>query len=174
MGRADGRVGRRELQITTMQTGYELFVRRWAWLFPLTFLCHILEEYYGGFHHWIARVIGAELSPLQFLNLNAMFWIVMTVGITAAMLVPLCRWLAAIFAVTVTLNATLHLIGSVVTMTYSPGAVTGTILWLPLGTYTLFLAYKHFTRVQFAAFIIVGIILHLMVLMLAFNASRAQ
>ena len=155
-----------------MNTGYDLFVRRWAWLFPLTFLFHIIEEYYGGFYHWIARLIGAELSPSQFLNLNTFFWLVMAAGTLAAMLVPFLRWLALMFAAMVTINGSAHLIGSIVTTSYSPGVITGTLLWLPLGVYTLRLAYRNLGRAQFILVILLGTVLHLMVLMLAFNMAN--
>jgi hypothetical protein len=161
-----------------MQQGrnnYDLFVKRWTWLFPFTFLFHILEEYYGGFPHWVARVFGAELSPSQFLNFNTFFWVVMAVGTLAAMLIPFLRWFALMFAAMVTINGSAHLIGSVATMSYSPGVITGTILWLPLGVYTLRLAYKNLERAQFFLVILLGTVLHLMVLMLAFNmANRSQ
>lgn len=139
------------------QPGYDLFVRRWAWLFPFTFVFHIFEEYFGSFHQWIARVIGAELSQPQFLNMNVFFWLVMAVGIAAAM---------------VALNGSLHLIFSIVTASYSPGVISGTVFWLPLGGYTLYLASKHFGRAQFFLLVLLGIVLHFMVLMLAFNMAN--
>ena len=171
MGRTDDRVGKREI-LVDMQNNYDLFVRRWAWLFPFTFLFHINEEYYCGFSQWIARFTGVEVSPSQFLNLDVFFWLVMTAGIAASMLAPSVRWLAATFATVVFINGLTHLVGSSMTISYSPGMITGTIFWLPLGGYTLLLANKYLGRAQFTSSVITGILLHTIILILVFNAGK--
>lgn len=44
-----------------------------VWLFPVTYLCHIAEEYWGGegFYRWVARAAGAKLTAADFVTLNA-------------------------------------------------------------------------------------------------------
>lgn len=154
-----------------MNTGYDLFVRRWAWLFPVIYIFHILEEYFGGFYAWLARVVGVT-PPLQFPKWDALFLAVMIAGIAVAMLRPSWRWLALIFALASAMNGLTHLIAGILTMSYSPGVISGAVFWLPLGGYTLYLAYKGLRPAQFVLGICGGIVLHLAVCALVINAVR--
>ncbi len=151
-------------------TGYDLFVKRWMWLFPAIYLFHMLEEYYGGFYTWLARLIEAEPPPLQFPVLDTFFLIVMIAGIAAAIVMPFCRWLAVTFALASAMNGLTHLIAGILTMSYSPGVISGAIFWLPLGGYVLYLAYKDLPRTQLALGIILGLVLHVSVCLLVLNA----
>ena len=58
--------------------------KRWAWLFPLTYLLHLSEEFWGGegFPSWISRVAGAHFSNQDFLTLNAIGLVMVTVSAT--------------------------------------------------------------------------------------------
>ena len=155
-----------------MNTGYDLFVKRWIWLFPVIYLFHILEEYYGGFYRWLAHVVGATPPALQFPTLDAFFLAAMIAGVAAAALTPSWRWLALPFALASALNGLTHLIAGTFTMSYSPGVISGAILWLPLGGYVLLLAYQGLPRTQFVLGLLGGIILHLTVCFLVVSAVR--
>ena len=55
----------------------------WTWLFPLTYMFHIGEEYWGGegFPLWISRVAGVHLTTENFLILNCVGAALMIAGI---------------------------------------------------------------------------------------------
>jgi hypothetical protein len=111
----------------------------WLWLFPATYVLHILEEGFAGerFYRWIRRVVRREMTAGSFFALNGAF---LLATILAAFLsqLPTSRVFAASVLGTITvINGAGHLIGSIATRTYSPGAVTGALLWIPLGAASL-------------------------------------
>ncbi|MBL8985835.1 MAG: HXXEE domain-containing protein [Gemmatimonadetes bacterium] len=103
--------------------------------FPISYAVHLTEEAVAGsgFPAWLKTHAGADLSGPEFLLLNA-------VGMTVMLVVAVGVWrnrspslgLAAIGTIGL-INGSLHLGGSVLTASYSPGAVSGTLLWMPLG-----------------------------------------
>lgn len=108
-----------------------------VWLFPLTYALHLGEEYWGGegFPSWISRVADASFTEQEFLALNGFALAMMTLG---AWLIyqNTWRWLLIALGGVVFLNALFHLVLSSLTWTYSPGLISGTLFWLPLGAYT--------------------------------------
>jgi|SRR5581483_1290194 len=150
------------------------FAGIWVWLFPLTYLAHIAEEYWGGFYRWIARLTGGVLPVEQFLSLNTIFWLVMTVAIAFAFWSRAGAWLVTALGTVVLINGSAHVIGSVITLSYSPGAITGLLLWIPLGAFTLRRAWRYLARSRFIAGILTGIALHTLVVLSALNALRRE
>jgi hypothetical protein len=139
----------------------------WTWLFPFSYALHIAEEYWGGFYLWLSDLSGADLSREDFLLLNGIAFVVMTAGVAIGSMRPGARWLLAGFGTVVLVNSLLHIGGSMLTRSYSPGVVTGTVLWLPLGLYALRRVRREVSAGRFAAGIMLGIALHLLVTALA-------
>jgi hypothetical protein len=150
----------------------ESFIGNWAWLFPLAYLVHIAEEYWGGFPAWISRFWGVESSNSNFLSWNGGAWLLMMAGVLFVLKTKSYRWLLVGFGTVVLINGTMHTIASVVTRSYSPGLISGLLLFIPLGTITLFRAWKKVDRRTFRAGIIVGILMHAVVVLLAFGFAR--
>ncbi len=139
--------------------------RFWPLLFPLTFAAHITEEYAGGFPVWAARWLGFHLSTSGFLELNATAWVLMLCATVAASIGP--RWLVVPFATATFVNGCAHVLATVLTLTYSPGVITGATLWIPLGAFTLLRAFQRLPRDRFWAGVAVGIVLHGLVVLYA-------
>ena len=135
---------------------------RWTWLFPATYLLHIAEEDWGGFPAWLSAAAGASLSRQDFLIINAIAFAVMTTIVIAAQR-GLGAWTIAALGTVVSINAALHIGGSVLTGSYSPGVVTATLLWLPLGLYTLRRLRHDLDTGELAAGILTGVLLHVLV-----------
>jgi hypothetical protein len=150
------------------------FVKAWVWLFPLTYLAHIAEEYWGGFYRWIAHIIGGELTAGQFLSLNTIFWLVMTAMIALAFFSRAGAWLVIAFGTVVLINGSAHVLGSLFTRSYSPGAVSGLLLWIPLGVFTLRRAWCCVSRGSFIAGLLTGIALHAVVTLSALSELRRE
>jgi hypothetical protein len=148
------------------------FTGSWAWLFPLSYLIHIAEEYLGGFPAWIARFWGVESSPSNFLSWNGGALVMMTVGVILVLKTKSYRWLLVSFGAVVLINGVVHAIASLVTLSYSPGLVSGLLLFVPLGASTLRRALGNMNRRTFRAGIIVGVLMHVMVVLLAFGFAR--
>lgn len=150
------------------------FLGQWAWLFPLTYLVHIAEEYWGGvgFYRWIGRVVGAELRAQTFLNLNAIFWVVMTAAVASALWTRAADWLITTLGAIVLINGLAHTIGSLLTQSYSPGLVSGLCLWIPLGAWTLRRAWLCGRRIALWIGVLVGLLLHALVSWTAISLTK--
>ena len=96
----------------------------WVWLFPLAYGFHIAEEYAFHFPAYVGNVTGRHLSNSQFLFLNAVFWLLMAAAVVVVLARPSRAWLVITLAAILGINAAAHLLGSIVTATWSPGTVT--------------------------------------------------
>jgi len=136
--------------------------RMWPLLFPLTYILHVAEEMWcgEGFPAWASRLSGVQLTPQRFLTLNAVALVVMFgMNLVAAVSVEL-RWLMIPFAAAVLLNGLAHTAGTVFSASYSPGLVSGLLVWVPLGFYTLRRSRGEFARATFWAAVALGLALH--------------
>src|SRR5262245_17261133 len=139
--------------------------QRWIWLFPLTYLIHIMEEYYGGegFYRWISRLTGAHFTAQDFIALNAVAWFVMVVAMGLVAASPRFRFLLVAFGCVVFLNASLHLIFSILTASYSPGLLSGLFCWAPVGVYTMRREWRELPRSNFVIGVALAFGLHALV-----------
>ncbi len=144
------------------------------WLYPATYAVHILEELWGGegFTAWLARVAAVELSTRQFLVWNALALLLMLVGVPLALRFRRLRWLLAACGVAFLLNTLSHLAASLYTISYSPGLLSGLLLWVPLGAWTLLHFKKTLGRRGFRAGLLVGLLMHAAVLALTLFGGR--
>jgi len=136
-------------------------------LFPVTYLVHILEEWLGGFVAWYARAFGGGVSESAFLVANAAALAGMTLGVALAYKFGAMRWLFVSFGVATFVNGVAHVAASLATLAYSPGVVSGALIWLPLGFVTVRAGRVGLTRRSFIAGIIVGALMHAVVILLA-------
>jgi hypothetical protein len=136
------------------------FIGNWCWLLPLTYLAHVAEEFWGGFPAWMSSLSGAELTPARFLALNAVAWGVMAGGVALTVFTRSFRWLVIAFSTAICVNGAAHLLASLGTRTYSPGVITGTLLWLPLGVYALRSARIRVERHVLVGGIAAGVLFH--------------
>ena len=148
------------------------FIGSWAWLFPVTYLVHIAEEYWGGFPAWIARFWGVESSVSNFLSWNVGALVLMCVGVVLVLATKSYRWLLVSFGTVVLINGVVHTLASVATWSYSPGTVSGLLLYVPLGLFTLRRARASVNARTMRAGIIVGVLMHAVVVLLAFGFAR--
>ena len=109
----------------------------WLWLFPLAYGLHIAEEHWLGFPAWLSGLGRPFVSSSQFLFLNAVCWLLMVAAVLLIRARSSSAWLVVTLAAILGINAGLHLLGSIVTGTYSPGSVTAALLYIPLVVYAL-------------------------------------
>ena len=134
----------------------------WIWLFPLAYGLHIAEEYWLHFPAWVSQLFRSFVSSSQFLFLNAAFWLFMVVCVVAIRARASMAWL-----VILGINAALHLLGSLVTRTYSPGSITAAFLYLPLVLYAFRQILPHITRGLALRGVALGAVIHAGVMLLA-------
>ena len=141
----------------------------WVWLFPVTYLIHIAEEFWvgDGFHVWVARFGGGGLEPETFVALNATALVVMTAGTALVRRYSVMNWLVVAFGTTLVLNGVTHLLASVYTVSYSPGLISGNLLWVPLGIFGLWQVRRWLSRQVFRLAIFTGALIHAAVIVIS-------
>ena len=125
---------------------------RWLWLFPLTYLLHILEEVTGveGLH-------GINLSLNLFLFLSAGAWLLMTCGVVLAQRFGFPQFMGMCLGTTVFLNGLVHIVKSLTNRDYDAGVISGSMIFIPLGLATLISLRKSMRLRRYMVGVFVGI-----------------
>jgi hypothetical protein len=145
----------------------------WIIFLPISFLAHICEEWLGGpgFPAWTQNKLGMGISPGRFALMSGSGLLLMTVSVVAALRHRKVAWLAATFAAMITLNGLLHAIATAAFSTYSPGTITGLMVFVPLGSLTLLSMSRRLPRQQFVLAALGGVAFHTIVLLITFGFS---
>ena len=80
-------------------------------------------------------------------------------------------WLTPALGVLVAVNGLGHLAGSLVTRSYSPGLVSGLLLWLPLGVFAIAVGYRTLPSSAFLAGLGAGVLAQAVVAAIALTVS---
>ena len=143
-----------------------------AWLFVPAYAAHILEEWFGGFPEWLALVAGQPLPRDAFVVINTA-GLISVIALTRAATRRESRgWMAIGIASLLFANGLLHILGSMVTGTYSPGLFTSVIFYLPLGQLALLRAWYQTPHRLFARGVLAGLGAHALVSLLALALAR--
>lgn len=112
-----------------------------AWSLPIAAGIHIIEEFAfpGGFKTWWCAYkpeIAASVSN-RFLFIINTILIVFSVLVAVAVQAPKGNGVAAWLTLAALLfsNAIFHIIGAIQTQRYSPGIISGIVLYIPLAVY---------------------------------------
>ena len=138
-----------------------------VWLFVAAYVAHVAEEYFGGFPEWLALIIGRPLSRADFLAINAIALVVIIIAIRAVTRRESLGWLAIAIATILLVNGLAHILGTIVTGTYSPGLITGVVLYLPLSQLTLIRAWDQAPPTFFVRGVVAGLAAHAVVVAIA-------
>ena len=142
-----------------------------VWLFPLSFALHIGEEWFGGFPEWTARVAGSELPRAAFLGINAMAMLAMLIAVRATVAAEKNGWMGIAIATILVVNGVAHVLGSLITGSYSPGLITGVVLYLPLAQLALMRAWVQAPREMFTRGVMAGLVAHALVVVVAYAVA---
>lgn len=147
----------------------ETFVGPWVLLFPATYLGHIAEEYWGGFAGRTAELTGLAVPEAAFLAANALFWVLMSGAVALVLRRPSRAPLIVTLATIVVINAALHVGGLLLSGSYSPGLLTGVLLWLPLGVVALVRGHRLLPGGRFRSGVVMGMVAHVLVPVVGFG-----
>jgi hypothetical protein len=130
-------------------------LRKLVLVAPVVFILHVLEEA-PGFVAWFNGLVPRGISQSLFLTVNA---VALTITVLIAILVAaspeptsgllLAAWVGFLMLA----NGLLHLVGTIAHSRYSPGVVTGTLLYLPYG---LLLLRKIVRDLQLRPLVVLG------------------
>ena len=111
----------------------------WSWLFPLSYVIHIAEEYWGGegYPAYILRLRGVQMSTARFLAAQSVGFILVTIGVILARRLKFLPMMLVILGTVVAGNALTHLVTALSILSYGPGLVSSIFVWGPLGLATI-------------------------------------
>jgi hypothetical protein len=143
---------------------------KWLLLLPLAYLLHLAEEWWGGegFVAWTTRAYGLPVSETRFLILNGIVWPLFCALTLLAFRKRSLAWFPTTFGTVVLINAGLHILGTAVSGSYSPGLVTGVFLYLPLGGLAVKLGRSELSETAFGWAVLLGVVIHGLVAVIAF------
>jgi hypothetical protein len=116
----------------------------------------------------VALIAGSALPRPAFIGINAAAMLTMVVAVRATVVSENNGWMGIAIATVLFINGIAHVAGSLLTARYSPGLVTGVILYLPLAQLTLMRAWLQAQPGLFGRGIVVGVAVHALVGVIAF------
>ena len=135
------------------------------WLFPVSYVAHAAEEYWCGdtFPTWISDIAGVHFTAASFLWLNGTALALMLAAAWRVTRAGRPHLLVATLATIVVVTGTAHAAGSILSSSYSPGLVTGILLWMPLGGWALRYESRELPRRAYACGVALGVFAHAVV-----------
>ena len=147
----------------------------WSWLFPLSYVVHIAEEYFGGegYPAYILRLRGVHMSTGRFLAAQSVGFILVTIGVIAAKQFKFLPMMLVILGALVAGNAITHTVTALSIMSYGPGLVSSIFVWGPLGITTV-VRYKSAIddQRQYWIAIAIGVVINVIVGILTMRGGR--
>jgi hypothetical protein len=118
---------------------YDRATISWSWLFPLSYLIHIAEEYWGGegYPAYLLRLRGVQMSTGRFLMAQSVGLILVTIGVILARRLKFLPMMLVILGTIVAVNSLTHIVTALSILKYGPGLVSSIVVWGPLGVLTL-------------------------------------
>lgn len=148
----------------------------WLALFPVTYLAHITEEYWGGggYSKYLLTNHSVELSPQRFLLLQAVGLFLMGLGVVLGVILRFPLTMVAMLGAIVLGNALVHTFRSVHRRVYTPGLITAVVLWLPLGMISLLAAWSFASTGRFVLALGVGVATNCVVELITFRGMKHE
>ena len=146
-----------------------------VWLFPPTYVIHLGEEYVaaGGFPLWAERTLAIRFSNAEFTAWSTLALGLVCLGAWLVSRDPKFRFIEIALAVAVLGNVAVHVFASLLTWTYSPGLVSGVLIWIPVGALRLRIARRAATRRGYIAGVYLGFAVVLITIALLVVAAFA-
>jgi len=146
----------------------------WFWLFPITYLLHLVEEYWGGegYSAYLLRVRGVQLSPTRFLLVQAIGLTLMIVGIILARRFQFPNLLSVILGAVLLVNGITHTILSLAHSEYVPGLITSILLWIPLGIVTLLRFRRTMRKARYWLCVALGVAISVVIELVTSKAGQ--
>ena len=129
------------------------------WVFPLTYLIHIAEEYWGGegYPAYILRLRGVHLSTTRFLAAQSVGFFLVTIGVLLARRLHFPQMMLIVMGTIVFVNSLTHTVTAITSSTYGPGLVSSIIIWMPLGLFVLIRYRGAVSRKRYGMAIAIGV-----------------
>jgi len=149
-------------------------VNFWLWVFPITYLIHIAEEYWGGegYPAYILRLRGVHMSTARFLVAQSVGVVLVTVGVILARRFNFPQMMLIILGSIVLVNGITHTVTALSIMRYGPGLWSSIFIWIPLGVFTLFRFRNAVNKKRYCIAVATGVGVNLVVGILTMRGGR--
>jgi len=149
-------------------------VNFWLWVFPITYLIHIAEEYWGGegYPAYILRLRGVHMSTARFLVAQSVGVVLVTIGVILARRFNFPQMMLIILGSIVLVNGITHTVTALSIMSYGPGLWSSIFIWLPLGIFTLVRFRNAISRKRYWIAIAIGVGVNVVVGILTMRGGR--
>ena len=146
----------------------------WLWVFPITYLIHIAEEYWGGegYPAYILRLRGVHMSTTRFLVAQGVGFVLVTIGVILARRFKFPQMMLVILGSIVLVNGISHTVTALSIMSYGPGLWSSIFVWMPLGIFTLLRFRKDVTNKKYWIAIAIGVGINVVVGILTMRGGR--
>jgi len=139
-----------------------------AWLLPITIFIHQLEEYFAHFPLWYSNLLDANLSEQDFILINAIGLFVF-MAVALSYLFNKNKIILVALGTLVFVNGIVHALLSLFTFSYSPGTISGLVLFIPLGIIIFIRILPHLREAEKIIAITIGIFVLFAVSLIAIN-----
>jgi dolichyl-phosphate-mannose--protein O-mannosyl transferase len=150
------------------------FVDLCSWLFPLTYLIHVAEEYWGGegYPAYMLRVRGVHLSSTRFLVAQALGTVLMAAAVILSRRFNFPHMMVIIMASIVLVNGLTHTATSISNGSYDPGVFSSALMWIPLGIFSLIRFKQDVSRKRYLIAIAIGLGVNVLVYVITMRGAR--
>lgn len=142
-----------------------------AWLLPAAYLIHISEEYLSGagFPVWFSGVFKTDLSNIDFIIINSIGFAGTIISVILYNINKLNNFVIGVLGSLFFVNGIIHFLATLFTASYSPGTLSGVLLYLPLGYLIFKKIFPLIPREQRALSFMAGVIIQVIVALAAMN-----
>ena len=146
----------------------------WLWVFPITYLIHIAEEYWGGegYPAYLLRLREVHMSTTRFVVAQGIGVGLVTIGVILARRFNFPQMMLVILGTIVLVNGITHTVTALSIMSYGPGLWSSIFIWMPLGIFTLFRFKNAVSRKQYWIGIAIGVGVNVVVGILTMRGGR--
>ena len=146
----------------------------WLSLFPITYVIHFAEEYWGGegYSAYLFRLRGVHLSPLRFVAFQAFGFVLFVLAGVISKQLKFPEFMIVVLAGLVLCNGITHTITALWAGGYGPGLLSSVLLWIPLGVVTLVLMFGRITHSRLALATTIGFAINGIVALVAIRGGR--
>ena len=146
----------------------------WSWLFPITYLIHFAEEYWGGegYSAYLLRLRGVHLSPARFLTFQLLGFTLVVAGVLIAQQLKFPEFMLVVLGALVLSNGITHTMTAVLHGGYGPGLFSSVLLWIPLGVVTLLGMFGQMSNSRLLIGMATGFAINGIVALLALRGGR--
>lgn len=139
--------------------GSQSSITIWLWLFPITYVIHIAEEYWGGegYVAYLFRLRGVRMSPARFLFLQSIGLVGMSVLVVLSQLLNFRQFMLAMLGTITLLNGITHTVTAISHRGYGPGLVSCVLTWIPLGLVTLIFVFGQTSIFSYVTAVAIGV-----------------